>query len=755
MAKAKIYIKSSNGLIPLSGDDLTKEKIIEALGYTPAEVSDSIVEDESGALWIADINGNVIVKIDAEGIHAPALVDENGVDFTLLDESGNIILQVDNEGIKTVEIDLKGKKVGEHIEDADIHITAEEREKWNSVDFENLESENDSLVINDSNGNIIAKIDAGGVHSVDFVAPNGKVNEHIGDGDIHVTAEDKEKWNTAQDSETVTNHINNADIHVTAEDKTAWNNKSDFSGSYNDLTDKPTIPEGFSGDYNDLENKPIEEDETGTLHITDEAGNIICTVDANGINTTNYFKNGTELEIGGGGGVPVITDAEIRVWNLDAGVYIWKPTLTDDIKEGRLYYNGETGTSYATISSSVISTVLIIREFTGCKLFHMYYATTPSLEYGHLMRYGYSTQTSGEYKQYNPHFVKTPVNLSSNYTVGFLNNTASITSLNVTTYLTSGEYTITLSASGTVANGYPYVLSADSRAYIKTYCPHVSPNTTYSTIIKQELTIFGDNRTFERYITGNGTGHQTVSNFTFGEWVEAGTGGSSGESATLWKHSCRIQCINSSTSLPSVYLNFDFYNADSSAYTDVVTALKELAPASGVYGVNGYVVASTTDGSAYYPIFYIQRASGTYTVHYGQGTSKGSTIITATTYTNSITDTVSDAIAEISVSGSGGSVLYRHKFSVTATDTDGNTLRAWGMQYSSTPTELTTIQAVYNEFGSMSFCTNGYRESDYAPVYDCSVSAVTSSVYRLCFGVAGTIISGVNEFTITDTVTEV
>lgn len=29
---------------------------------------------------------------------------------------------------------------------------------------------------------------------------------------------------------------------VTAQEKTTWNNKSDFSGSYNDLTDKPTIP---------------------------------------------------------------------------------------------------------------------------------------------------------------------------------------------------------------------------------------------------------------------------------------------------------------------------------------------------------------------------------------------------------------------------------------------------------------------------------------------------------------------------------
>ena len=43
-------------------------------------------------------------------------------------------------------------------------------------------------------------------------------------------------------NDTVTAHTANASIHVTAVDKAAWNAKSDFSGSYNDLTDKPTIP---------------------------------------------------------------------------------------------------------------------------------------------------------------------------------------------------------------------------------------------------------------------------------------------------------------------------------------------------------------------------------------------------------------------------------------------------------------------------------------------------------------------------------
>ena len=49
---------------------------------------------------------------------------------------------------------------------------------------------------------------------------------------------------------------------ITSSDITNWNGKSDFSGSYNDLTDKPTL---FSGDYTDLTNKPTIPDELSDL----------------------------------------------------------------------------------------------------------------------------------------------------------------------------------------------------------------------------------------------------------------------------------------------------------------------------------------------------------------------------------------------------------------------------------------------------------------------------------------------------------
>jgi hypothetical protein len=61
---------------------------------------------------------------------------------------------------------------------------------------------------------------------------------------------------------------------VTDAEKTAWNGKSDFSGSYNDLTDKPTIPDAqIQSDWNQsntsakdyIKNKPTIPDSLSDL----------------------------------------------------------------------------------------------------------------------------------------------------------------------------------------------------------------------------------------------------------------------------------------------------------------------------------------------------------------------------------------------------------------------------------------------------------------------------------------------------------
>ena len=52
-------------------------------------------------------------------------------------------------------------------------------------------------------------------------------------------------------------HTANTTIHVTSTEKNTWNNKSDFSGSYNDLTNKPTIPNYTAGSGITISNNVI------------------------------------------------------------------------------------------------------------------------------------------------------------------------------------------------------------------------------------------------------------------------------------------------------------------------------------------------------------------------------------------------------------------------------------------------------------------------------------------------------------------
>lgn len=104
---------------------------------------------------------------------------------------------------------------------------------------------------------------------------NDALTAHTSDTDIHVTTAQTAAWDAKLDSsalndywtstqtenaisaatsgksdtsavtavdDALTAHTANTSVHVTSAEKTTWNNKSDFSGDYNDLTNKPTIP---------------------------------------------------------------------------------------------------------------------------------------------------------------------------------------------------------------------------------------------------------------------------------------------------------------------------------------------------------------------------------------------------------------------------------------------------------------------------------------------------------------------------------
>ena len=152
---------------------------------------------------------------------------------------------------------------------------------------------------------VSGKADTSAVTSV-----NNALTAHTGDSTIHVTTAQTAAWNAKSDfsgsyndltdkptiptsasqltndvgylvtnditgktdTSAFTAHTSDSDIHVTSSEKSTWNAKSDFSGSYNDLTDKPTL---FSGDYNDLTNKPtIPTVPTSNTAFTNDAGYI-------------------------------------------------------------------------------------------------------------------------------------------------------------------------------------------------------------------------------------------------------------------------------------------------------------------------------------------------------------------------------------------------------------------------------------------------------------------------------------------------
>ena len=164
------------------------------------------------------------------------------------------------------------------------------------------------------------------IPNVSNLAAKADLTAHTSDNSIHITSAERTKWNNKLDNTDLTNYatktyvtdeiakISTGGVDLTGYAKTSdvdtkltnYVKKADaFSGSYNDLTDKPTIPnvtskadktyvdtelakkanksELFSGSYNDLNDKPTIPDisnlatktelnnhVSSTKHITDD-----------------------------------------------------------------------------------------------------------------------------------------------------------------------------------------------------------------------------------------------------------------------------------------------------------------------------------------------------------------------------------------------------------------------------------------------------------------------------------------------------
>lgn len=223
---------------------------------TTGIVVDSITLDgEDVGTRLDEIKG----EIDFNDLTNNPISDNNDGTVSFADESGNKIVLIDSEGVTSVEFKADKHKLTEKADQSYVEdqITRLEASAF-SGDYNDLENApiiNDttgSAVFADEQGNQIAKIDAEGVTSVEFIAGTHKLTNKA--------EKDALLADFTEDSEHQT---------VTSAEKTYWSNKSEFSGKFGDLTDSPII-----------------DDNSGELIYTDGT-NTIVKIDASGITTTN------------------------------------------------------------------------------------------------------------------------------------------------------------------------------------------------------------------------------------------------------------------------------------------------------------------------------------------------------------------------------------------------------------------------------------------------------------------------------------
>ena len=166
---ATIYVQGSDSLIEYG--NVTAEKIIAALGYTPADASKlaAISETDNTAMSVADKDGNIITKTDGDGFHAAEVYigDENeektvsemiteavaglDVDYTESDPTVPAWAKAPNKPSYTAS------EVGAIPDDGTINT-----------------GEDDIYAVTDKNGNVIFKADGDGVDAAQYKA-NGSV----------------------------------------------------------------------------------------------------------------------------------------------------------------------------------------------------------------------------------------------------------------------------------------------------------------------------------------------------------------------------------------------------------------------------------------------------------------------------------------------------------------------------------------------------------------------------------------------------
>lgn len=187
------------------------------------------------------------VKINDEWSEIPAIKGKDGVGIPTGGTTGQVLAKVSNSDYDTEWVTQTGGTTGNiptkvsELENDSGFISSIPNEyitdsELNAKGYLTEHQDISHLATKDE----IPSIDglASETYVTNYAQPKGNYLTSIPSEYITETELNNKGYLTNETDPTVPNHVKN----ITSADITNWNNKSEFSGSYNDLTNKPTIP---------------------------------------------------------------------------------------------------------------------------------------------------------------------------------------------------------------------------------------------------------------------------------------------------------------------------------------------------------------------------------------------------------------------------------------------------------------------------------------------------------------------------------
>ena len=175
------------------------------------------------------------------------------------------------------------------------NVTNELSQRVDNITFDSLKDNpflqdgSGELNIVDEAGNIIAKVNADGIHSVDFIAGNHKLTDKIDSSALNGYA--KESWVTAE----ITKAATEGKVDLTGYATEEWVENKNYLTEHQDISHLATKDEVSNIDFYNIKDNPIVNNGDGKLLFVDENGYIGLQLEEDGLYVKDVIADGHTL----------------------------------------------------------------------------------------------------------------------------------------------------------------------------------------------------------------------------------------------------------------------------------------------------------------------------------------------------------------------------------------------------------------------------------------------------------------------------